>query len=253
MIEKTDLRAAPARPALLKQRPLRWPLTVEFGSIAGGDFKSLTATGIAQDRAETVFFVQTPDGRLTIPVPVEEVLETCRMAQVKGENPHFYLTPPPPRDIGDLSEDRKAVFCGLSPTTGKPFFTTRRGDSGPATWVQAANLVHCRGVNFFRYSTSNRKTEGDLLTRGDDGGWRLPTLAEARAMYENRDAGYLKDTFNTGAKSDDGLLSSWYWTSTEFESSSDEMYYLRFSDGTDGRDRKDFVALPYRPVFSPVA
>lgn len=245
--------AGPAKPALLKRRPLRWPLTVEFGSIAGGDYKILTVTGIAQDRAETVFFVQTPDGHLTIPVPVEEVLETCRTAQVKGENPHFHITPPPPRNIGDLSEDRKAVFCGLSPTTGKPFFTTRGGDSGPATWVNAADLVGRWGVSFSRNGISRRKTEQDLLIRGDDGGWRLPTMAEARIMYDNRDAGYLKGTFNTGAGTGDTLLSSWYWTSTEYEPYSDERCYLRFSDGTEGRDRKDFVKLPYRPVFSPAA
>jgi hypothetical protein len=62
--------------------------------------------------------------------------------------------------------------------------------------------------------------------------WRVPTMGELNLLYENRDKGALKGTFNvTGSDP-----AAWYWSSTE--DINDGAWGHRFSDGVQSWDFK---------------
>jgi hypothetical protein len=94
---------------------------------------------------------------------------------------------------------------------GKPMYTTRRDAPGVYEFDQAAQYA------------KNLDAHG----RKD---WRPPTKGELNVLYENRNQGKLKGTFNeTGS-----LPAGWYWSSSQDDFGAWEQ---RFSDG----DQKDTI------------
>ncbi|HUZ46756.1 MAG TPA: DUF1566 domain-containing protein [Terriglobia bacterium] len=110
-----------------------------------------------------------------------------------------------PPAIGDEMEDG-TIYAGISPDTGKAMYATPRDASGVYDFNEAA------------------KYASKLDAHGHKD-WRLPTKNELNVLYQNRDKGKLKGTFNeTGS-----YPAGWYWSSSQ-------TYYngawaQRFSDG----------------------
>lgn len=75
-------------------------------------------------------------------------------------------------------------------------------------------------------------------------GWRIPTLEELRLMYKNKDE---IGGFCTSGRSGSGYP-DWYWSSTENRDDSSYVHDVRFSDGDEDWNRKDYYRLSCRPV-----
>jgi hypothetical protein len=104
-------------------------------------------------------------------------------------------------EIGDEMEDG-TIYAGISPDTHKPMYATPMDAGLTFTFNEAqevASMVHANGHN----------------------DWRVPSKGELNVLWENRNKGKLKGTFN---KTDQ------YWSSSLY----DDGYGLwdqRFSDG----------------------
>jgi hypothetical protein len=110
---------------------------------------------------------------------------------------------------GDVMEDG-SVFAGISPTTGKKMFVMPR-DHLYSSFNAAAQ--YARKLN-------DEKTLGHS-------DWRLPTKAELQVLYDNREKGALRGTFNQTGSSTHG----WYWSSTPHGSMT-SIWQMRFNDAT---------------------
>lgn len=110
------------------------------------------------------------------------------------------------RRPGDRMEDG-TIYVGTSPDTGRAFYAAGADEPRTMTWGEAILTAV--------------KSNAHGLT-----GWRLPTGAELNAMFESRDKGALRGTFNETAGSGP---SGWYWSSTGY--SVFDVYGQRFSDG----------------------
>ena len=107
--------------------------------------------------------------------------------------------------IGDEMEDG-TIYAGISPDTGKPMYTTPRDAPTRFTFKKAAEYAK----------------ELDAHGHKD---WRVPSKNELNVLYQNRNKGKLKGTFNDSGRGRGG----WYWSSQTY-------YYCdawdqRFSDG----------------------
>jgi Protein of unknown function (DUF1566) len=107
--------------------------------------------------------------------------------------------------IGSLVSD-STVYAGISPGTQKPMYTTKADAPGVYTLDKAA--AYCSALN----ADSHKD-------------WRLPTKAELNVLYQNRNRGQLKGTFNETGSGPAG----WYWSSSQ----TDDIcaWGQRFSDG----------------------
>lgn len=79
------------------------------------------------------------------------------------------------------------IYAGISPDTKQPMYAAP--DDGAYMTFQQAQ----------KYAAE--------LTVGDKKDFRLPTVREMNVIFQNRDKGALKGTFNMEAK----RSSSWYW------------------------------------------
>ncbi len=100
------------------------------------------------------------------------------------------------------------VFAGISPDTGRNMFVTPKDASGVLKWKAAM------------------KYAADLDANGHKD-WRLPTEAELDVLYQNRDKGALKGTFNVHGSGPSGR----YWSSAESPEGPHSAWMERFSDG----------------------
>lgn len=107
---------------------------------------------------------------------------------------------------GDRMDDG-TIFAGISPDTGKPMYTT------------PADAPLTLSFNAARQFTSELEDSGH-------GDWRIPTKRELITLWQNRDKGALKGTFNLTREGAAG----WYWSSTEVNDYIDT-WVQRFSDG----------------------
>lgn len=139
--------------------------------------------------------------RLGAPLP-PEVTEAIARAMAEGCNRRH---PPAPPEIGDKMADG-SIYAGDSPDTGKPMYVTARDTPLSVEFYSAA--TYARGLDAHGHKD-----------------WRLPTRAELNVLFQNREKGALKGTFNlTGS-----YPAGWYWSGTPYDNNS--MYCQMFSDG----------------------
>jgi len=92
---------------------------------------------------------------------------------------------------------------------GKPLYATPADDQLTMRWEQAIEYA----------------AKLDAHSHKD---WRVPTQGELNVLWENRNKGKLKGTFNeTGS-----LPAGWYWSSSQLDL--DNAWAQRFSDGSQG-------------------
>jgi hypothetical protein len=105
------------------------------------------------------------------------------------------------REVGDETADG-TIYAGISPDTLKPIYARPKDEPG---------------IYSFNKAGKHAKNIGD--------GFRVPTQSELNVLYENRNKGKLKGTFNeTGS-----YPAGWYWSSTP--NSNLLAWAQRFSDG----------------------
>jgi hypothetical protein len=128
------------------------------------------------------------------------------------------------RKIGNEVSDG-TIYAGISPDTGRAMYATPKDASGVYDFNQAASYA----------KTLDAHGHKD---------WRVPTQNELDVLYQNRDKGKLKGTFNeTGA-----YPAGWYWSSSPYcgdygwgrrdiysadRDFGDLGWALRFSDGAE--------------------
>jgi hypothetical protein len=131
---------------------------------------------------------------------LDSILESLRLEEAPKAGPQ----------IGDRMPDG-TIYAGISPDTRQPMYARPRDESGTYTFNEAAK---------------HAKTAGD--------GFHVPSKDELKVLWENRNKGQLKGTFNeTGSEA-----AGWYWSST-----SDSSLFAsvrRFSDGDQGHLLKAF-------------
>jgi len=94
-------------------------------------------------------------------------------------------------EIGDEMEDG-TIYAGVSPDTGKAMYATPKDASGVYDFNEAAQYA------------KNLDAHGHK-------DFRVPTKNELNVLYQNRDKGKLKGTFNeTGS-----YPAGWYWSSSQ--------------------------------------
>lgn len=109
-------------------------------------------------------------------------------------------------EVGDEMEDG-TIYAGISPDTGKPMYATPADASGVYDFNGAAKYAKTLEAHGYK-------------------DWRVPTKGELNLLYQDRDKGKVKGTFNeTGSD-----LAGWYWSSSPRYSPS--AWGQRFSDGT---------------------
>jgi hypothetical protein len=106
---------------------------------------------------------------------------------------------------GDRMADG-SIYAGISPHTHKAMYVTAADASLTMKWKKA--MDYAAGL--------------DAHGRQD---WRVPTKAELNLLWENRDKGALKATFNVTGSDPAG----WYWSSTEIDYT--VAWAQRFSNG----------------------
>jgi hypothetical protein len=92
------------------------------------------------------------------------------------------------------TRDDGTVYVGISPENGRPMYTTPANAPLTYTFDQAAEQV--KSFNAAKHLGHND--------------WQVPTKDELGVLYENRDRGALKGTFNDG----DSDVAAWYVSST---------------------------------------
>jgi hypothetical protein len=112
------------------------------------------------------------------------------------------------REPGDRMPDG-TIFAGLSPETGKQMFAMPADAGVTMTFNEAAKYA--------------KKLNAEKTFGHDD--WRVPTKAELNVLFENRDKGVLKGTFNLAGSNPSG----WYWADAPYIDIG--AYCQRFSNG----------------------
>jgi hypothetical protein len=110
------------------------------------------------------------------------------------------------RDIGSTVPDG-TVYAGVSPDTHEPLYTTPADAPGIYTWSKGED--YCRALQASGHQD-----------------WHVPTKDELNILYENRNTGALKGTFNETGSDPAG----WYWSSLQIYNN-DTAWDQRFSDG----------------------
>ncbi len=118
--------------------------------------------------------------------------------------------------VGDRMPDG-TIYAGISPDTNQRMYAA------------PADAPLCMNFNdAAKYATD--------LKVGDKQDFRVPTKTELNILFENREKGALKGTFDlTGA-----LYASWYWSSTPYNAlnACDQ----RFRDGRQGSDPPHMIS-----------
>ena len=168
------------------------------GAHISEDFNTVVLNGATIVQAEGHLVISTPGIVITKPAPANDA---TRKAEPKP---------------GDRMDDG-TIYAGISPDTGKAMYTTAADAPLTMKWKRAMDYA------------------GGLDAHGRKD-WRVPSKAELNVLWENRDKGALKGTFNVTGSDPAG----WYWSSTEGNSNSagDQ----RFSDGGQGWSNKSVAS-----------
>jgi Protein of unknown function (DUF1566) len=108
-------------------------------------------------------------------------------------------------EIGDEMDDA-TIYAGISPDTHQPMYARPKDELGTYTFNEAA------------------KHAKNFTGHGHDD-FHVPSKGELNVLWENRNKGKLKGTFNETGSNPAG----WYWSSSPYN-----LYYAwaqRFSDG----------------------
>jgi hypothetical protein len=179
------------------------PLSRDGGISISADFNTVVLNGATIERA--------PDGHLVISAPGTVITKPgpANESAAKGK------TAP---EIGDEVADG-TIYAGISPDTHKPMYARPNDESGTYSFNEAAK--HAKNI---------------------DDGFHVPTKNELNVLYENRNKGKLKGTFNETGSAPAG----WYWSSTP-----DHSYLAwaqRFSDGNQYDGAHKYVGSSLRLV-----
>jgi hypothetical protein len=90
-----------------------------------------------------------------------------------------------------------------------------------------------------------RQLNADKALGHDD--WQIPVVENVRVLQMNRNEGALKGTFKT-ASSSGSVYPGLYWSSTPDRVCTTCVDNVRFSDGSENWDLKDYSRLSCRPV-----
>jgi len=127
-----------------------------------------------------------------------------------------------PPAIGDRMPDG-TIYAGISPDTNEPIYVMSADLSGTLKWKQAM----------------------EYAARLDENGhrdWRLPTKTELDVLFENRDKGALKGTFNESGFGIDGR----YWSSIDHPRGPDMAWVQYLGDGLrDWRYKDDCASVRF--------
>jgi hypothetical protein len=77
--------------------------------------------------------------------------------------------------------------------------------------------------------------------------WQIPSAEDLRVLQKRQNEGALKDTFKT-ASSSGSAYPDWYWSSMENRDNPYNVWGVRFSDGNEDWNLKDYYRLSCRPV-----
>ena len=119
-------------------------------------------------------------------------------------------------EVGDEMPDG-TIYAGISPDTNQPIY------AAPADAPMSMDFNAAA-----KYATG--------LEVGGKKGFRVPSKAELNVLFQNREKGALKGTFNL-AGSDPA---SWYWSGTPY--TFNLAYCQRFSDGLQSYGLRDGVS-----------
>ncbi len=108
-------------------------------------------------------------------------------------------------EIGNRMSDG-TIYAGISPTTGEHMYASAVDTSGSMTFEEAEEFI--------------ARHKSDFL---------LPDKAELQVLFDNKDKGALKDTFNETGSSPAGF----YWSSTRCPGA--YAYGIKFDDGSLGK------------------
>ena len=97
------------------------------------------------------------------------------------------------------------VYAGISPDSGRPMYATPKDAGLCRTWYEAIGYAK-------RLDVHGAKD------------WRVPTPAELDRLYEARNEGALKGTFNTTGS----FPSGWYWSSLHGVQNFGDGYWTQF-------------------------
>lgn len=108
------------------------------------------------------------------------------------------------KHVGDVMRDG-TVYAGVSPSTGRPMYTTASDAALTLRWDEAMGYA----------ATFNGHGHND---------WRLPTEDELDVLFSNRAA--------IGGFNDSGsYFAGWHWSSAEHPGNANIAWLERFSDG----------------------
>src|SRR5579872_667276 len=166
------------------------------GTHISADFNTVVLNGATIERADGHLVISTPGTVITKPAPAND--STAISAEPK---------------IGDKMAAGHPqagwIYAGISKTTHQPFYVAPK-DSGVFKWKEAMAFAAKDGA-------------------------RVPSQDELDQIYEARDKGGLKGTFNeTGS-----YPAGWYWSSRDYNGLA---WAQRFSDGHQTNDFKDYYS-----------
>ncbi len=121
-----------------------------------------------------------------------------------------------------------------------------------------ANLKGWNGFDGTNYAT-DKELYAAIKSGNYNGGWIIPTrellsdmdvdgtATQPGNLYAHKNTGALKGTFTEAATSS-SRYPDWYWSSMENRDDSSNVLVIRFSDGVEDWDVKDFYRFSCRPV-----
>jgi hypothetical protein len=175
------------------------------GTHISEDFNTVVLNGATIERsADGHLVISTPGIVITKPVPANDTAAKSKTAP----------------QVGDKMSDG-TIYAGISPDTNKPMYATPADAPLTYTFNQA------------------QKYAGKLDAHGHKD-WRAPTKGELNVLWENRNKGKLKDTFNQSGE----LTEGWYCSSSPKDDSpgDDYVWTQRFRTGHHTWNDRNFAA-----------
>lgn len=162
------------------------------------DFNAVVLNGVTIEQAADGHLVITAPGGIVINKPA-----VANDTAVKAAKDAL--------EIGDKMADG-TVYAGISPTTGNQMFALPADESLTMSWRKAMKVAKKKDAHGHK-------------------DYRVPDAEELNVLYQNKDKGALKGTFNASCSGDGGR----YWSSSSLNTVLD--FYARvqrFSDGNRG-------------------